>query len=75
MTTHKINAQPISVSQFKINAEARVRAEGSNNRDFTNSIEDKDNFVGSRFRVGIDFQPSDATNIFMQFQYSKSCID
>ena len=65
-------AQSFDTSKIKVNALGRIRGEVTNNHDFNNSVEDKNNFVGSRFRLSFDFSASPNTQIFMEYQYSKT---
>jgi hypothetical protein len=58
-------------SQFQIGGAARIRYESRNNSDFNDAAGDFQQFVGSRFRVDMKFQPNEKTSVFFQPQFSK----
>lgn len=63
-----------SAAQATMNVagEARIRGEGSLNKDFNNKTPDSLRSVGSRFRVGFTFTPSSSVDVFFQPQFTKT---
>lgn len=58
-------------SNIEIKGMGRVRGEMSNNADFLDGTDDKNNFVGSRFRLSLDIKANNKTNVVTEFQHSK----
>ena len=64
------HAEQLGDLNFKLNASGRVRGEGSDNKDFTNTIEDKNNFIGSRFRISLDVQNKKTSSVFINIDHT-----
>ncbi len=58
-------------NQLKITAKARIRFEESANKDYLSSGPDRMTFMGSRFRLGFLFTPSENLGGFIQPQFTK----
>lgn len=62
-------AEPIDLTT---SGEARVRWEYKNNQDFSKTANDRNDFIGSRFRLNLDLKASEKTSIFFQPQLSRT---
>lgn len=56
---------------FEVSGSARVRGESKDNGDFNKTTLDYKNYTGSRFRVGLKFNPNSDVSVFFQPQFSK----
>lgn len=62
-------AEKIQDIKIDVSGSARVRAEGTDNRDF-GSAYDKNDFTGNRFRLGFDISTNEQTSFYLEFQHS-----
>lgn len=57
-------------ANYKFKVFGRVRGESNENRDFNSTTDDKNNFVGSRFRASIDYSTKPGSSVFIEFQHT-----